>query len=224
MLLNILLLSISSSIDSFGIGITYGLRKLKICKFAKLILFILSITITYIAVIIGKNLSLLLSPIVTKLLGAFILISIGIIIMFQIISPTNNKKNKINNYKFLKNKSTFNEKKIYKFFIKFLGITIQIIKDPIYSDFNSSSNIEAKEAIYLGFSLSIDSFCIGIANSILSTDFILFPILVSIFQLVFLSIGTIIGMKLSRFSKIPNNIWNMISAILLILIGFSRLI
>ena len=116
------------------------------------------------------------------------------------------------------------EKKVYKFFIKFLGITIQIIKDPVYSDLDFSSNIDTKEAFYLGFSLSIDSFCIGIASSILGFGFVLFPILVAIFQLIFLSVGTFIGTNLSKNSKIRSNIWNYISAILLIIIGITRLI
>ena len=224
MLLHVILLSISSSIDSFGIGITYGLRKLKIGILSKLILFIVSIITTYIAVLIGKKINCLLSPLITKLLGAFILIFIGIVIIFQLITPNSSKKTKINNYTISPNKSMCIEKKVYKFFIKFLGITIQIIKDPVYSDFDFSSNIDIKEAFYLGFSLSIDSFCIGIASSILGFSFIIFPILVAIFQLIFLSVGTLIGVQLSQNSKIPSNIWNFISAILLIILGITRLI
>ena len=223
MLLNVILLSLSASIDSFGIGITYGLRKLKIANISKFILFIISITITYISIIIGDNLSLLLSPIFTKLFGAFILITIGTIIIFQIINSKNKKETQIKKSDSSKYKSVCIEKKVYKFFIKFLGITIQIIKDPIYSDLDLSSNIDIKEAVYLGVSLSIDSFCIGIASSILGFGFIIYPILVALFQLLFILLGTKIGTKLSRFSKIPDNIWNLISALLLILIGFSRL-
>ena len=224
MLLNVILLSISSSIDSFGIGITYGLRKLKIGILSKIILFTVSIITTYIAVLIGKNVNCLLSPLITKLLGAVILIFIGTVIIFQLITPNSSKKTKINNYKLSTNKYMCIEKKVYKFFIKFLGITIQIIKDPVYSDLDFSSNIDTKEAFYLGFSLSIDSFCIGIASSILGFGFVLFPILVAIFQLIFLSVGTFIGTNLSKNSKIRSNIWNYISAILLIIIGITRLI
>ena len=167
MLLNVILLSISSSIDSFGIGITYGLRKLKINIFSKLILFVISITITYISVLIGKNLCYLLPPIIIRLIGSFILIIIGITIIFQILNSKKWEKNQSKNFKTLEDKSIYAEKKVYKFFIRFLGITIQIIKDPVYSDLDGSLNIDTIEAFYLGVSLSIDSFCIGIASSIL---------------------------------------------------------
>ena len=167
MLLDVILLSISSSIDSFGIGITYGLRRLKINILSKLILFTISVIITYISLLIGKNLCYLLPPVLIKLLGAFILIIIGTTIIFQIINSKKEKINQSKNYKFLDNNSIYTEKKIYKFFIKFLGITIQIIKNPVRSDFDDSLNIDAIEAFYLGISLSIDSFCIGLASSIL---------------------------------------------------------
>ena len=45
MFLNTFLLAISSSIDSLGIGITYGLRHTKLLKKSKIILFLISIFI-----------------------------------------------------------------------------------------------------------------------------------------------------------------------------------
>ena len=213
MLFSIILLSLSTSIDSFGIGITYGLRNLKITKFAKFVLFVISICITYFAIFIGRNLGLILSPIMSKLIGAFILIIIG-----QIFKKNDNKiPRKLQN-----DQNT--DKKFYKLFIRFLGITIHIIKDPISSDLDSSCVIDTKEALYLGFSLSLDSFCIGLGISILGYALIVFPILVALFQLIFLSIGTSIGKHICKKSNIPDNIWNLISAILLITIGISRLV
>ena len=44
MFVNTLLLAISSSIDSLGIGITYGLRKTKLSKLDKILDFYLYIT------------------------------------------------------------------------------------------------------------------------------------------------------------------------------------
>ena len=182
MLFNAIVLSVSSSIDSLGIGITYGLRKLKITHSSKLILFIISAIMTYFSILIGSNLNLILSPLITRLLGSLILIIIGFIIFFEIL-----------------------------------------LKGPIYYDFDFSSKLNIKEAFYLGISLSIDSFCIGLGSSILGINLFVFPILVSVFQLIFLSFGLIIGKKINIFSNIPNNIWNLVSAILLIFIGITRL-
>lgn len=222
MLLSIIILAFSSSIDSFGIGITYGLRKTNLTKLSKFILFIISIVITSISIFVGNKLTLIFTSNFTKLLGSLILIIMGIIIIFQIL----NSKEKINssiNTKIPKNTNRYIEKKVYQFFIKFLGITVQIIKDPISSDIDNSNNIDTKESIYLGIALSIDSFCIGLGSSILGYNSLLFPVLVASFQLIFLSIGKILGEKMNKISKIPNNIWNLISGILLIIIGISRI-
>ena len=87
---------------------------------------------------------------------------------------------------------------------------------------DSSKKIDWKEALYLGIALSIDSFCIGIFGSIIGYSSVLFPILVASFQLIFLTIGSFLGTKLSNISKIPENIWSIISGILLICIAISR--
>ena len=222
MLLSIVILAFSSSIDSFGIGITYGLRKTNLNRLSKFILFMISIIITSISIFIGNKLTLIFTSSITKLLGSLILIIMGLIIIFQILASKKESSYSINN----KSKITIDrciEKKVYKFFIKFLGITIQIIKDPISSDIDNSHNIDTKESIYLGIALSIDSFCIGIGSSILGLNSLFFPVLVASFQFIFLSIGKIIGEKVNKISKIPNNTWNLISGILLIIIGISKI-
>lgn len=117
-----------------------------------------------------------------------------------------------------------NSKKEYSFFIKFLGITVQIIRDPISSDFDNSNQIEAKEALYLGIALSLDSIGIGIGSSIMGLNSFLFPILVAFFQLFFLSSGSYLGKKIKNISNIPENIWGIISGILLIFIGISKIL
>lgn len=145
----------------------------------------------------------------------------GSLIIFQVI----NKKEDDEISKDLVSKclSCSESQKIYQFFIKFLGITIQIIKDPMSSDLDKSKKIDIKEAIYLGITLSIDSFCIGIGSSILGINSVLFPILVSVFQIIFLSLGRLFALNVGKNVRIPDNTWNLVSGILLIFIGISKI-
>lgn len=221
MLFNVLILAFSSSIDSFGIGITYGLRKIKLSCLSGITLLIISVIITSSSILIGKNLNYILPEFITSLIGSLLLVLMGSLIIFQVI---NKKGNKSNSKSPISNSLVHSEsKKIYKFFIKFLGITIQIIKDPVSSDLDNSKKIDIKESIYLGITLSIDSFCIGIGGSILGISSILFPILVSVFQLLFLSLGRLFAAKVGQNAKIPDNTWNLVSGILLIFIGISKI-
>lgn len=235
MLLNCFLLAFCVSIDSLSIGLTYGLKNTKISFGAKLILFIISIVITSFSIFIGDSICKIFSPNISTAIGCMLLCIMGLWIIVQAI--TNNKETKsqsvdssyevipeiapIQKFDFSYN---IKNKKEYHFFIKFLGITVQIIRDPTYSDFNKSNQIEWKEALYLGIALSLDSIGIGIGSSIMGLNSFLFPILVAIFQLFFLSFGSYLGKKIKDISNIPENIWSIISGILLIFVGISKVI
>ena len=220
MLLNCLFLAISSSIDSLGIGITYGIKNTKIAIGAKSILFFISFIISIISIYFGNLLKFIFPDFLIHYLGSFLLILMGLFMCFQSVKVSK-KEYKIENDKNLKISDT---EKIYSFFIKCLGITIKIIKNPSSSDLDKSNVIDSKEALFLGLALSLDSFCIGIGFSMLNTFSIIFPLLTSCFQLFFLSLGNYCGKKLYSFSRLPDNIWSTISGILLIIIGFCKMI
>ncbi len=207
MLLNCILLAFCVSIDSLSIGLTYGLKNTKISFVAKLVLFTISIIVTSFSIFIGDSICKIFSTNVSTAIGSVLLCIMGLWIIVQAV--TNNKQ-KI--------------KKEYHFFIKFLGITVQIIRDPSFSDFNKSNQIEGKEALYLGMALSLDSIGIGIGSSIMGLNSFLFPILVAVFQLFFLSFGSFLGKKIKDISNIPENIWSIIAGILLIFVGISKVI
>lgn len=180
MFVNTLLLAISSSIDSLGIGITYGLRKTKLSKLDKIILFIVSIIVTIFSGFIGLILKNFLSTNVCEFIGSAILLCMGIFIIIQ----TNDKE--------------------------------------LSFDLDSSNNIDYKEALLLGFALSLDSVCIGICGGTIGINIYFFSILVALLQYAFLSLGNYFGVTINKISTIPQNIWSKISGILLILIGLFK--
>lgn len=215
MFVNSFILAISSSIDSFGIGITYGIKNTNISYVSQIVLFSISFCISIISIWFGDMIKSIFDEFIINFIGSCILILMGIFIFIQSI---NKKKEE----KFTTDISNFKDEKIYSFFIKFLGITIKIIKNPIYSDFNNSNTIEPKEALFLSLALSLDSFSIGICGSIIGINPIIFPLLISGFQLIFLQFGNYLGKKLYSFTKLPQGIWSTISGILLIFIGIIR--
>jgi len=221
MLINSLVLALSSSIDSLGIGITYGIKNTRISHMGKVILFIIPFSISIISVWFGDMIKNISSDFVTKLIGNIILIAMGLFVCFQAV-----RKGKLRSTTQLSRSNLIDKKdeKIYSFFIDFLGITIKIIKNPTSSDLDSSHSIDSKEALFLGVALSLDCFCIGVGSSIIGISPFLFPLFISVFQLVFLSIGAMLGKKLHQLSHFPDNTWSIISGILLILIGIFRFI
>lgn len=221
MLINSLVLALSSSIDSLGIGITYGIKNTKISYRGKIVLFLISFLISIVAVWFGDVIKNIFSDFVTKLIGNIILMVMGIFICFQAV-----RKSRLDSTTELSPLEPIDKKneKIYSFFIDFLGITIKIIKNPTSSDLDASHSIDSKEALFLGVALSLDCFCIGVGGSIIGISPFLFPLFISIFQLVFLNIGTLLGKRLHQLSHLPDNTWSIISGVLLILIGIFRFI
>lgn len=211
MLISSLLLAISTSIDSFGIGITYGIKSTKIAFTSIIILALVSITITSLSLCFGNLLLLILPNFILYFLGSFLLILMGCFIIFQAIYTPDVEK------------AQPKLSKSYCFFIDFLGITIQIIRNPINSDFDNSKNIDWKEALYLGIALSIDSFCIGLSSSFLGINTLLFPIMVAFFQISFILLGKFIGKKFISHLNITDNMCNILSGILLIFIGITKM-
>lgn len=173
---NSILLALSVSVDSFGIGITYGIKNTKFYLSSKCILFILSILVTSCSLIVGNFISLVLSELITKIISSSVLIIIGTIILI----------------------------------------------DPLPFDFDNSKFIDIKEAFALGISLSLDSFCIGIGSTIGGYSNILFPLLASSFQLLFINIGIKFGNKLIKKSSLSDKIWNIVSGIFIILFGILK--
>lgn len=214
MLINCLILSISVTVDALGIGITYGLKNTKLPFLAKLILFGICFLLTSISVFFGETLKNIFTEKIATLIGSTTLIIIGIFVICQAFKKKENK----NIIK--KNNDT---DKVFSIFLKWFGITIKIIKDPMVSDLNKSNKIEPREACLLALAVSVDAFCIGMASGILGLSAFYFPLFVAIFHIIFLQIGMFFGRKINKLVKLPTNIWSIISGLLLICIGFSKL-
>lgn len=219
--LAIIILAISVSIDALGIGVTYGLRNTSITKSADIILFLTSLVFAGISIFVGNVLSFILPENIIKFISVFILICMGFWIIYETLRPEVKEKECVE--KGCAEKKCKEKKcKVHQIFLKPFGITIQIIKNPIASDLNNSKSIEINEALYLAIALSIDSICVGISSVSFGNYSLLFPLFVPIFQLLFLNTGIKLGKRIVVSSSISNKIWNILSGMLLIVIGIIR--
>ena len=91
MIIKCILLALSASIDALGLGITYGIKKTKMSKSGNLIIFTTLFCLSGLSVFIGHYISTLFSPVVSAILGASLLILLGIYNIFktQNNEPTN---------------------------------------------------------------------------------------------------------------------------------------
>ena len=93
MLINSILLALSSSLDSLGIGITYGIKNMKISKISRLILFTISCFVSFSSILLGNFINNFISNSFANLIGCSVLVFIGVSMIFKSISNSNNVKN-----------------------------------------------------------------------------------------------------------------------------------
>lgn len=183
MIFNCILLALSVSIDSLGIGITYGLKKTKITIISNIILFAISFCITCGSIFLGHYISALFSPTASTILGSSFLIILGVYNIYKTIN------NPITDY-----------------------------------DIDHSNNIDAKEAIFLGLALSIDSACVGIGSGIIGINDIVLPFFVASFQLAFLNCGNLVANSIAKYVNVSEYALSIFSSFILILVGIFRAI
>ncbi|WP_317367947.1 manganese efflux pump [uncultured Tyzzerella sp.] len=217
MILQLLILALALSIDAFGIGISYGVRKINFKISSLAIISFIALLFSSVSIWFGGIISSIFSEKITSFISILILVILGLFIIKKglekdddvdnVYVPTINSENK----------------NIYSLFIKSLGITINIIKTPSICDLNKSLKIDPKEAFYLGIALSLDCIATSIAICSFKGYAFLFPIFIVIFQLTFLLLGTLLGKK-TIIKCLDENKISITSGLILIIIGFLRLI
>ncbi|ADP33395.1 sporulation membrane protein YtaF [Bacillus atrophaeus] len=208
-MVSLLLVALAVSLDSFSVGFTYGLRKMKIPLKAIIVIACCSGAVMFLSMLIGGFLTKFFPVYVTEKLGGLILVGIGAWVLYQFFRPT-----KEQDY-------LLHEKTLLNLEVKSLGIVIHILRKPTSADIDRSGTINGIEALLLGFALSIDAFGAGIGAAILGFSPITLSFAVAIMSSLFVSIGIYAGHVLSKWSWIDKMAF--LPGLLLITIGLWKL-
>ncbi|MRX71764.1 sporulation membrane protein YtaF [Bacillus lacus] len=206
---SLFLLAFATSLDSFTVGLTYGLRKLHIPFRAILIIACCSAATLLAAMLAGSFLAGFLPDHLADHIGGGILVILGAWILYQFFRPMKEPA---------KEKT---EKMILKFEIKTLGIVVNILRRPVTADIDKSGSINGVEAFLLGFALSLDAFGAGIGAAILQFPPLPMSLLVAFMSSLFVYIGIKSG------HLFANNTWaeklTFLPGVLLIIIGIWKM-
>ncbi|MCR4435307.1 MAG: sporulation membrane protein YtaF [Clostridiales bacterium] len=216
MVLSVILLAASLSVDALVVGMAYGLKKVKIPLVSKLAICFFSIAYSGIAIVTGSSLSSLLPVRVSKLIGIAILAAVGFMIIINAFRGKENKSER--EYKF-ENR----EKTLVQIAIRSMGITIQVIKNPVEGDIDRSGTIDFRESLLLGLALSVDAIGAGIGSALAGFSSPVIPLSVGLFQLILLYIGTFVGEKFSGRKKLNKRFLSVMPGVLLILLAILRI-
>lgn len=202
-----LALGVAANLDNFGIGVSYGIQKVRIPFLSNFFIALLSGLVAYLSVLTGQVFSWFLG--IANLLGSLMIAGIGIWVIIH--------KSKVDEA--VPVSVSFN--KAYTIPLTSLGWVVQITKNPSRADLDANGFINGKEAIALGITLSFNCIATGVGAGL--TGLPPFPVALSIFlfSMITISLGYWTGWKtasnrLERWSQAA-------SGILLILIGIYEI-
>lgn len=158
------IVALAVSLDGFGVGVMYGLRRISIPFVSIVIISCCSGLIIYGSMIMGEYLSRFLSPSAASIIGAVILILIGVCAVFQVVMFKNENSDSPGNSMddFFKVSPEDSSEDLIKGHHQDLPIILQILRTPPEADRDRSGNISPSEATVLGIALSLDAFGAGV--------------------------------------------------------------
>lgn len=208
------------SLDGFGVGIMYGMRKIRIPFLSIFIISLCSGIVVFSAMHIGVIMLQFMSATVASRIGAFILIAIGLWAMGQFLLQRghDHREESVLVQDLVQESKTSS----IKFEIKSLGLVIHILRTPSRADVDRSGNISATEATLLGLALSLDAFGAGIGIGLIGFSPILTSLAIAIASGVFIFGGLRLGYVFAKVNWIRK--LSVLPGFMLIIIGIIKLL
>ncbi|OMD59663.1 manganese efflux pump [Paenibacillus odorifer] len=244
-LFSLLLLAFALSLDGFGVGITYGLRKMKIPLLSVLIISLCSGVVICVSMQVGVLLAKVVSPNAASMVGAVILVLMGCWSLVQMLmqkekdADGGRKAETVDEGSFsgqawaevvadseAGTEPVMNDEPlksaVFSLELRRLGIVVQILRTPSSADMDASGSISSMEAMILGIALSLDAFGAGLGAALLGFNPIWTSLTIALFSGTFLLLGMKTGLRFA------GNYWMKhaaaLPALLLIAMGILKLL
>ncbi|RCW43447.1 sporulation membrane protein YtaF [Paenibacillus prosopidis] len=232
---SLLVLAFAVSLDGFGVGVTYGLRRIRIPFLSVFIIACCSGFIIWLSMQLGDWLTGFLSEFAARLIGASVLIVIGGWAIVQLKhgktnDETNERTDAVRDER--ADESTSEVKPhigelsstalIVMVELKRLGLVIQILRTPQAADVDKSGTISASEAVMLGVALSLDAFGAGLGAAMIGLPALMTSLTIAAASALFLMGGIHFGFRFSAWKGMQT--LSLLPGILLIMMGIMKLL
>lgn len=196
--LNLVLIAMALNVDAVGVGISYGIRQIRLPLPSMLIISAVSMTAIGASMAAGRVIAEVISPAAARHAGGVILMAMGIFTIYQYVRQRNGTEP----VSATESRPDKNErgKPVSLLQMRLPGLIIQVIKEPHLADMDVSGVITGKEALLLGLSLSMDSLGAGIAISLLGYRILSTALCVGVCQAASTYCGLYAGRGLGRLA------------------------
>lgn len=194
-----LLIAFAANVDNLGVGIAYGIRKIKVSWQANLIIAVLSLAATWLAEELGFVIRDYLNVATANWVGALLIIGIGLWIIAEplLASGSIGKRQKS-------------------------VLPNVVIHRPEIADRDDSLTIDRGEAVILGIALSINAMAAGVDDGLKYGPTWVLPVMVGLLSFLTIEAGMFLGRR--YMAEALGKQSAVVSGALLILIGAYQLL
>ncbi|MBO2942511.1 MntP/YtaF family protein [Paenibacillus sp. F411] len=242
LLLTPVLLALALSLDGFGAGITYGIRRMRLPLLSVIIISLCSGLVLCISMQAGTLLQSIISRQAAAVSGAGILILLGCWSLLQqwrgrhesdLDDASRSESVSLSEAALPVTKTgtsgrsepssqSLSAEKVFTLEIRKLGLVIQIRKSPSRADLDQSGSISSMEAMWLGIALSLDAFGAGLGAAMMGISPWLTSVISALFCGAFLMLGMKVGFKAASGQRMQ--LLSLVPAMLLIVMGIMKLL
>ncbi|MMZ63519.1 hypothetical protein D1872_257810 [compost metagenome] len=198
--LAVVVIGLASNLDNAGVGIAYGVRKIRIPWYSNLAISIISFLATLLSGMFGNWLALWIHPWIGQLIGTIVIVSVGVWVLLQ----------------------PFVEKKTVSLDQEANNPVTRLLRYPEEADKDSSKSISLGESILLGIALAMNALAGGFNAGITHLNIWYTSLSVGVFSFLLLAVCAEFGEKYAA-EKLGNRA-TIISGLLLILIGVHQML
>lgn len=201
--LSILLLSIASNMDNWGIGLSMGLRSIRIPILSNVTIAFITMAGTLAAMETGSYISGIMHKQIANDSGGAVMILLGCWSLWKMIKEKRNKKNPA---------SVYNNRR---------GSDVTVLKHPDEADINHDQIISWRESLMLGLALAFNNIATGFGAGTTGISPMPTTILTGLFSILFIGMGCRIGQTASH--TVLGRYAEFTGALLLVLIGLYEI-
>lgn len=206
-----LFFALAISLDGFGVGFAYGLRKIKIPIGSLLVICVASALAVTVSMYFGGLVRSLFNPAFGESVGALIIMAVGFYLAFQALSAP--KRARVRDSR---------PYKVVRLNLARLGIVVEVLRQPAKADFDRSGIISVPEAAVLGFALAMDALGAGFGAAVAGFQIWLTPVLVAACKFLLVSLGLRFGSN-ARAMRLSGRFINVLPGLILIAIGIVQI-
>ncbi|WP_068615100.1 sporulation membrane protein YtaF [Paenibacillus tuaregi] len=200
-LIAILTIGVASNLDNAGVGIAYGVRKIRIPWYSNLTIAVISFLATLLSGLFGNLISLWIEPWIGQAIGTTVIVAVGIWVLLQPFRE--------------KNAAAPASPAQSGNFTRYLS-------NPEEADRDSSKSISLTEAVLLGIALAMNALAGGFNAGVTHLNVWLTSLSVGIFSFILLALCSLFGERYAA-EKLGDRA-TIISGVLLILIGLHQIV